>query len=217
MEKHKPKVIFLDAVGTLFGVQGTVGEVYSKIAHEFGVTTDPTALDTAFTTAFKAAPPLAFPGAEVVEIPNLEYQWWLDVSQKTFETVGARENFNHFEEFFDRLYSYFATPHPWFVYKDIVPVLETWKANKIALGIISNFDSRLHMVLEGLELAKYFQSITVSSFVGAAKPERAIFTAALNKHQCEPHQAWHIGDSINEDFDGAKSAGLKAYFLERPG
>ncbi len=38
---EKPKVIFLDAVGTIFGVKGSVGEVYSQIAAEFGVTVAP--------------------------------------------------------------------------------------------------------------------------------------------------------------------------------
>lgn len=37
----KPKVIFLDAVGTLFGVKGSVGTVYSQIAQDFGVEVSP--------------------------------------------------------------------------------------------------------------------------------------------------------------------------------
>ncbi len=34
---EKPQVIFLDAVGTLFGVKGSVGAIYSQIAADFGV------------------------------------------------------------------------------------------------------------------------------------------------------------------------------------
>ena len=36
-----PKIIFLDAVGTLFGVRGTVGEIYSGFAQAAGVAVDP--------------------------------------------------------------------------------------------------------------------------------------------------------------------------------
>jgi putative hydrolase of the HAD superfamily len=34
---QKPQVIFLDAVGTLFGLKGSVGAIYSQIAADFGV------------------------------------------------------------------------------------------------------------------------------------------------------------------------------------
>jgi len=212
---EKPKVIFLDAVGTLFGVRGSVGEIYGNLAQEYGVEADPVQIDNAFTEVFDAAPPLAFPETDVVEVPDREYQWWEDISRATFEKVGVIDQFSDFEAFFERLYGHFATPSPWFIYDDILPALKKWKADKIALGIISNFDSRLHAVLEGLELENYFQSITISSSVGAAKPNPQIFATALNKHQCEPYQAWHIGDSRNEDFEGAKSAGLRAFLLER--
>lgn len=212
---EKPKVIFLDAVGTLFGVRGSVGEIYGNLAQEYGVEADPVQIDTAFTEVFNAAGPLAFPEVDVVEVPDREYQWWQDISRATFEKIGVIDQFTDFEDFFERIYGHFATPSPWFIYDDILPALKKWKADKIALGIISNFDSRLHAVLEGLNLENYFQSITISSSVGAAKPSSEIFTKALAKHHCEPHQAWHIGDSRNEDFEGAKSAGLRAFLLER--
>ena len=41
----QPKVIFLDAVGTLFGVKGSVGEVYREIAADFGVDVAASVLD----------------------------------------------------------------------------------------------------------------------------------------------------------------------------
>jgi putative hydrolase of the HAD superfamily len=84
------------------------------------------------------------------------------------------------------------------------------------LGIISNFDSRLYRVLEALQLADFFQSITLSSEAGAAKPSPSIFTTALQKHRCDPSQAWHLGDSEGDDVAGAKAAGLRGIWLKRP-
>ena len=49
-----PKVILLDAVGTLFGVRGSVGQVYSAIARKFGVKVPPSLLNDAFFQAFAA-------------------------------------------------------------------------------------------------------------------------------------------------------------------
>ncbi|MDY7013481.1 MAG: HAD family hydrolase [Cyanobacteriota bacterium] len=213
---EKPKVIFLDAVGTLFGVRGSVGEVYSAIAREFGVEVAQEHLEKAFYQSFQANNPLTFPQVSITEIPEREFEWWRAVSYDTFDRVGAIAQFEDFDSFFLRLYGEFATPKPWFVYPDIIPALERWKEDAIELGIISNFDSRLHAVLEGLDLRKYFKSITISSNIGAAKPDPAIFHKALAKHDCEPHCAWHVGDSVKEDYEGAKEAGLRAILLKRP-
>jgi putative hydrolase of the HAD superfamily len=101
------------------------------------------------------------------------------------------------------------------IYDEVIPTLENWLEEGIELGIISNFDSRIYPVLEELELRKFFQSITISSSVGAAKPEEKIFLTALAKHNCPPQKAWHIGDSLTEDYQGAIAAGLRAFLIKR--
>ncbi|NJL02124.1 MAG: HAD-IA family hydrolase [Spirulinaceae cyanobacterium RM2_2_10] len=211
----KPQTIFLDAVGTLFGVKQSVGAVYSAIAREFGVEVDPQTLDAAFRDSFRAADPLAFPEHSIVEVPRCEYEWWQVIAAATFTRVQARDQFDDFEAFFNRLYGYFATPAPWAVYPDILPALTAWRKDHIELGIISNFDTRIHAVLSGLHLHDFFSSITISSLTGAAKPDTAIFMAALAKHNCSPERAWHIGDSVKEDYEGAKAAGLHPILLKR--
>ncbi len=210
-----PKVIFLDAVGTLFGVQGSVGEIYSAIASQMGVISSPESLNTAFYQCFKSAPPLAFPDLDPLVIPDLEYQWWKTIAHQTFSQEGLLQQFTDFETFFTELYHYFATAKPWFIYDDVFPFLNYWQTLEIELGIISNFDSRIYEVLDLLGLSNFFSSITISSMTGAAKPDSKIFTMALEIYDCEPAQAWHIGDSRKEDYEGAKSLGIPAFLLER--
>lgn len=210
-----PQVIYLDAFGTLFGVKGSVGEIYSGLARTAGVNTDPQTVNRAFFQSFAASERLAFPGAEPAAVPELEYRWWKSIVSETFDRVGALSRFENFEAFYAGLYEYFETSAPWRVYPDTVASLKRWQAMGISLGVISNFDSRLHRVLSVLNLSDYFTSITLSSEVGAAKPSHLIFEAALAKHRCEPHLAWHIGDSEAEDYAGARAAGLKAILLAR--
>ncbi|MBW4547914.1 MAG: HAD family hydrolase [Symplocastrum torsivum CPER-KK1] len=212
---QQPKVIFLDAVGTLFGVRGSVGEVYSAIAAEFGVQVQAEALNDAFLQAFAAFEPAVFPGATSEEIPYCEFQWWQMVAERTFYQVGAFEQFTNFTEFFDELYQHFATAEPWFIYPDVLPALEQWRRIGIQLGIVSNFDSRLNHVLDALKLREFFTSITISTQIGVAKPDPQIFTAALEKHYCDAKDAWHIGDSFRQDYEGARAAGLRAILIER--
>ncbi|HEY9735565.1 MAG TPA: HAD family hydrolase [Trichocoleus sp.] len=211
----QPKVIFLDAVGTLFGVRGSVGKIYSEIAQQFGVVCDAAAVNQAFFAAFKTATPMAFPDSEPTSIPYQEYLWWETIARQTFDAVGALGQFANFEEFFAELYAHFATAAPWEVYPDTLASLERWQARGIELGVLSNFDSRLYSVLEVLRLADFFRSVTISTEVGAPKPDPLIFATALQKHRCAPQEAWHVGDSYKEDYEGAKAAGLKGIWLNR--
>lgn len=216
MTNQQPKVIFLDAVGTLFGVRGSVGEIYSAIANQFGVKAPAAELNEAFFQAFAASSPPIFPGNDPEEIPQCEFEWWRVIALRTFQNVGVLNQFADFTDFFDQLYHHFATAQPWFVYPDVIPALAAWRRIGIQLGVLSNFDSRLHFVLKALNLEEYFTSVTISTQTGVAKPDPQIFTVALEKHFCEAKDAWHIGDSFKEDYQGAKSAGLKAILLERP-
>ncbi|MBD1942103.1 HAD family hydrolase [Coleofasciculus sp. FACHB-712] len=211
----RPKVIFLDAVGTMFGVRGSVGEAYSAIASRFGVQVSAEVVNPAFYQSFKAAPPPVFLGAESQEIPDREFEWWKAIALSTFGQVGVLPQFSDFSNFFDELYAYFSTAEPWFVYPDVLIALEKWREMEIELGVLSNFDSRIYSVLQSLNLIEFFTSVTISSEIGAAKPNPKIFAAALEKHNCSPEEAWHIGDSHKEDYQGAKAAGLKGIFLKR--
>jgi putative hydrolase of the HAD superfamily len=210
-----PKVIFLDAVGTIFGIRGSVGEIYSAIAAEFGVNVASDRLNSAFFSSFKAAPPMAFSQAQLAEIPELEFNWWQSIAKATFTAAGVGEEFADFSAFFRQLYAHFAAAEPWYVYNDVLPALKRWQQAGVELGIISNFDSRINQVLTALELGDFFSTITISSLAGFAKPDREIFLIALEKHNCLAEEAWHIGDSLGEDYQGAKAAGIRPFLIKR--
>jgi putative hydrolase of the HAD superfamily len=213
--RNLPEVIFLDAVGTLFGVRDSVGDIYSQVASQHGVTAAPEALNQHFYAAFRNAPPCTFPGVVGADIPQREYQWWREINRQTFTAAGLWEEFRDFDAFFQDLYQYFATPAAWYVYPDVIPALKQWQQSGVQLGILSNFDSRLYTVLKVLGLSPYFSTITISTEVGAAKPQASTFMTALAKYQCSPQSAWHIGDSWEDDIVGATSVGMAALWLDR--
>ena len=214
---RSPQVIYFDAVGTLFGVKGSVGEQYAKVAADFGVKLDADLINRSFYQSFQSAPKIAFPDLPQSDIPIAEYEWWRSLAEKTFSQTGDLIKFADFEDFFKALYAYFASAEPWFVYEEVRLALDTWQKQEITLGVLSNFDSRIYKVMAALDLADYFKSITISTEVGAAKPDTQIFEAALSKHQIDgsPNLAWHIGDSFGEDYQGATAAGITAFWLNR--
>jgi putative hydrolase of the HAD superfamily len=201
----------------MFGVRGSVGEVYGAIADQHGVKASADRLNEAFLKAFAASGSPVFPGTEPEEIPQCDFEWWRVIALRTFQQAGVLNQFADFTDFFDELYNHFATAEPWFIYPDVLPALEAWRRVGIQLGVLSNFDSRLYLVLKALKLEEFFTSVTISTETGFAKPDPQIFATALQKHYCDARDAWHIGDSFKQDYQGARAVGLRAILLERGG
>lgn len=211
-----PKIIFLDAVGTLFHTQGSVGHNYANFLANYDIFISELSLNQAFIEAFKAAPEPAF---GVIDSPkrlaSLEKEWWHQVVLKTLTVALKGRPFPDFEEFFDRVYDHFETASAWTLYPDVLPTLKTLTQQGIQLGVISNFDSRLLKVLQALEIAHFFQSVTLSSQVGVAKPDPIIFQAALNQASGTSNEVIHVGDQYLDDYQGAVGAGMAGRWLNR--
>lgn len=211
------KMIFFDAVGTLFGVRGNVGQIYGHVAQHYGVVVEPQALDRAFYQAFQAAPPALFPKVGPQQLADLEQEWWRQIVIQTFAQVEGVDqgSFSDFEAFFREVFDLFATAQPWQIYTETFEVLQDLQGRGFQLGIISNFDSRLLAVLQSLGLDPFFASVTISTQTGAAKPDRQVFQTALEQAQISAAEALHVGDSFSMDYQGAKRAGLWALWLGR--
>ncbi len=82
------------------------------------------------------------------------------------------------------------------------------------LGVVSNFDYRLYHILEGLGLSEAFDSITISSEAGWAKPDPRIFEVALTRHGVTAGEALHVGDVPQLDAAGAQAAGIAAVLID---
>lgn len=213
------RVVFFDVAGTLIRVRDGVGAQYARVAGRFGVGAAAAALEREFPRAFRAAPPMAFPGARAEAIPGLEREVWRGIVRDVFAGAGLLPRFapGAFEAYFDAVYRHFEDAAVWDVFPDVVPALEALRAGGCGLGIVSNFDGRVHRILEGLGLARWFESVTLSSQVGVTKPDAAIFARALARHGIGAAQALHVGDSPLEDGEGARAAGLRAVLIDRGG
>ncbi len=194
------RVVFFDAAGTLFEPREPVARSYARIARRFGVRADAAAVASAFRRAFNAAPGLAFgPRRLAGELRRLERDWWRGVVAGGFEGLG---DFDDFDACFDALFAFFADAGNWRAGPEVREVLGRLKDKGIALGVISNFDYRLYGILEGLGLAAAFDSITISSEAGFAKPSPEVFRAALRKHSVRSAESLHVGDSEPLDSPG---------------
>jgi len=204
---------FFDAAGTLFEPREPVGRTYARLARQFSLDAPEDAVAASFRRAFGAAPGLAFgPGHEHGELRRLELEWWRRRVDETFAPLGT---FPDFDAYFDALFAWFADPDHWIADLEAAPTLQRLKNDGIRLGVISNFDYRLYRILDGLDLTRYFDSITISSEAGYAKPRREVYEAALKRAGVSANGAMHIGDSEHLDFAPAAAIGMAAILIDR--
>ena len=206
--------VFFDAVGTLFRVRGSVGEVYGREAsrHGFEGTMDRpgyTLIDRAFKRAFRkvqAVSPLAERSGETAQ-----KDWWREVVRETFRDLGT---FPRFDSFFESVFGLFATDAAWELEPGCRQALNRLKLQGRKLGIISNFDSRIDSVLKSLEIRQFFDLISVSSESPHAKPEEAMFRMVIRQAGDVPGRCLHVGDHPVEDYEAGRAAGLHAVLYD---
>ncbi|MGH7779171.1 MAG: HAD-IA family hydrolase [Candidatus Binataceae bacterium] len=206
------KAVFFDAAGTLFEAREPVGHTYARIAREYGLDAPEAAVIAGFRRAFASAPVIAF-GVDHPpdELRVLERGWWSAVVAESFAGLGE---FRDFDGCFEALFAYFADPAHWEADTRASAALSSLRQAGLKLGVISNFDYRLYRLLEGLGLGAYFDSVTISSEAGYAKPRREIFDAALARHAISATEAMHVGDSVHHDFEPARALGFYAVLLD---
>ena len=102
-------------------------------------------------------------------------------------------------------------------FPDALPLLRTLRERGVRAVAASNWDASLPEGLERTGLAPYLDGAVSSAVVGAAKPDPAVFRAALEQAGCEPGKAFHVGDSLQGDVEGARAAGIRVALLDRHG
>lgn len=207
---EKYKAVFFDAGGTLLHPFPSVGEIYKRVAGAHGCPVDAEQTEQAFRKAWLHRDGMSHLATHSSE--KVERAWWRGLVAEVFSEIGG---FQDFEAFFSELYDTFARPECWKLYPGALEVLSAVKKKKKQVGIISNWDSRLLGLCEGLGIHGRVDFILASAVFGASKPSPKIFEEALRRAKVEPHEAVHIGDSFEDDVKGARGAGLDAVLIER--
>lgn len=204
------KAVFFDAAGTLLHLPKGVGWHYARVAERHGGYLSAETLESRFRTVWSVTQPvLETDGPR----PDDDREWWRSLVARVFS--DAPPSFD-LDAFFPDVWEEFARPGVWALYPETLEVLRAL-SGRARLGVVSNFDGRLHRILSQLGLAQTFEHVVVSSEVGADKPSPKIFTNALERFGVEPSDVVFVGDSPEEDWAGAERAGMQVFRLQRPG
>lgn len=204
------RAVFFDAGGTLLHPYPSVGEIYAAVSERHGCRAGADELESRFREAWLHRDSRFDLQSHTSE--KIERAWWHSLVSEVFSGLPGMGDF---EAFFDELYDLFARPECWRLYPDALDVLKALKARGVCLGMISNWDRRLLTIVEGLGLNRYFDFVLASALAGAAKPSPVIFLKALELASVKPSEAVHVGDSLEDDVHGARSAGIHAVLISR--
>ena len=80
-----------------------------------------------------------------------------------------------------RVYEEFGDARRWRAYEDVPRAFVRLKARGLGIGVISNWDSRLGVIVAGLGLDEYVDVVVSSADVGLHKPDPRIFELACER------------------------------------
>jgi putative hydrolase of the HAD superfamily len=99
------------------------------------------------------------------------------------------------------------------IFEDVLPTLAELRLHGLRLGLVSNTGRDLEAFIRhhGLDI----DTAVSSGSHGKTKPHPTIFQAALDRLGVEPAEAAMVGDSIDDDVEGARAVGMRAVLLDR--
>jgi putative hydrolase of the HAD superfamily len=97
------------------------------------------------------------------------------------------------------------------LFEDALPVLGELRAQGLKLGLVSNTGRNLDEFIAHHKLD--VDAALGSGAFGRTKPHPTIFRAVLERLEVEPEDAAMVGDSLEDDIEGARAAGIQRAFL----
>jgi putative hydrolase of the HAD superfamily len=201
------RAVAFDAVGTLITPDPPVHLVYHAAGQRHGGRHSAEEIRNRFGTAFRGEEERdrnAFWRTD----PAREAERWRRIVTAVLDDVTDQE------ACFRELWEHFARPTSWRCLPDVGPVLAELALRGLALGLASNFDSRLRAVTAGLRDLRPIGPVMVSADVGWRKPATEFFAEVVRAFDCEPNEVLLVGDDFENDYVGATTAGLRAVLLD---
>jgi putative hydrolase of the HAD superfamily len=206
------RAIVFDVGGTLIYPADPVGETYARFARPHGVKLPAEATTTAFREAMKSSSPRP---KGTIPCDGNDRAWWKQVVSRSLPE-NAFADPAAFDAFFEEVYLHFAKPEAWGVYPEALEVLKDLRDRAIDLVVLSNWDARLHAVLDGSGLGEFLSRRFISAELGWEKPDPAIYRHVTEILRLSPDALLSVGDDPRNDVEGPRKAGWQAVQIERP-
>jgi putative hydrolase of the HAD superfamily len=201
-----PDAVLFDVDFTLAKPGPDLGpEGYRRLGARLGLDLDPTRYDEARIAAI----------ADLQRHPELDHdeQIWVEFTIRIVEGMGgggpgARAAAVEMVKAWEHA-------HNFELYEDVLPVLAELRRHRLRIGLVSNTNRDLNAFVahHGLDV----DAVVSSGYFGKTKPHPSIFEHMLAALDVAPTRAVMVGDSLEDDIEGAAALGMRAFLVDREG
>jgi putative hydrolase of the HAD superfamily len=177
---------------------------YRRLGERHGLTLEPARYDDARRAAF----------ATLKRHPELDHdeEIWVLFTQRIIEGMGGEgDTYGAAVE----MESAWSHAHHFELYDDALPTLAALRARGLKLGLLSNTARDLDAFVAHHRLS--VDAVLTSRSHGKTKPHETIFRRMLELLDVSPEEAAMVGDTVEDDIEGARAVGMHALLVDREG
>ena len=179
-------------------------EGYERLGARYGLTLDPSRYDDARRAAL----------VDLKRHPELDHdeEIWIRFTERIIEGMGgAGDTYAAACE----MEGAWAHAHHFELYEDAIPTLDALRDRGLKLGLLSNSARDLDEFVghHGLTV----DAVLTSRAHGKTKPHEAIFRRMLELLDVAVDEAVMVGDTVEDDVEGALAVGMVAVLVDREG
>jgi putative hydrolase of the HAD superfamily len=179
-------------------------EGYRRLGERYGLSLDPSRYDEARRAAF----------ATLKRHPELDHdeEIWVLFTQRIIEGMGGvGETYAAALE----MEGAWSHAHHFELYDDALPALAELRQHGLRIGLLSNSARDLDAFVSHHALTA--DAVLTSVLHGKTKPHETIFRRMLELLDVEPGEAVMVGDTLEDDIEGARAVGMQALLVDREG
>jgi putative hydrolase of the HAD superfamily len=180
-------------------------EGYQRVGARYGLTLDPARYDEARLRAFD----------ELERHPELEHdeEIWILFTERIIRGMGGNGERAH--ECAVEMTAAWEHAYNFELYDDVLPTFAALRAHGLKLALVSNTARDLDRFVAHHRLD--VDAALSSRAHGRVKPHESIFRAVLSQLGVQPNEAAMVGDTVEDDVEGARALGMRAFLLDRDG
>jgi putative hydrolase of the HAD superfamily len=203
--------LLLDALGTLLELRPPAPALRAELANRFGVAVSEAEAEAAIAAEIAFYRAHLDEGRDAAALEVLRRRCAAALREAL--PAEARDRLPDLDPLTEALLASLRfDPFP-----DAMAALPRLRVGGRRLVVVSNWDASLHGVLERVGLRGSVDAVVTSAEAGARKPDVAIFERALRVAGATAAASVHVGDSVTEDVQGARAAGIEPVLLRRDG
>jgi REG-2-like HAD superfamily hydrolase len=206
------RAVFFDAGDTLLRPRRPYGDLLTMVGQDLGIDL-PSALQDGLarrieervTERTQRGQPFTFPAAA-------SQMFWYETYYEYFLSHLPDDQATRLAQ---GMLGKLSAPSGYVLFEDTIDTLTELRRHGYHVGIISNWEAWLPVLLKASGVARYIDTTVISGICGIEKPDSRIFTLALEEAGLAPDEVVYVGDRPAHDVIPPQHIGIRPVLLDR--